>query len=126
MTQADQNAIEAEMQSLIPTDMTTVYLVFLIRGPSWTAEESEERDRLQIKHLAHLKKLKEGGQIIMVGPCAEESHLRGVCLYKVASLEEAKALAEADPAVQAGRLGVEIHPWWVSASTLPAGKDKIS
>lgn len=120
MTQAEQNPINTEMESLIPTDMTTVYLVFLIRGPNWTAEESKERDRLQIKHLAHLKKLKDDGQIIMVGPCADEGNLRGVCLYRVASLEEAKALAEADPAVQAGRLAVEVHPWWVSASTLPA------
>ena len=126
MTQADRAAIEAEMQSLVPTDMTTVYLVFLIRGSGWTPEESEELDRLQTKHLAHLKKLKEGGQIIMVGPCPDGGQLRGVCLYRVDSLEEAKALAEADPAVQAGRLAVEIHPWWVSASTLPSKKDKIS
>ena len=125
MTQADQNPIEAEMASLVPTDMTTVYLVFLIKGPSWTPEESEELDRLQIKHLAHLKKLKEGGHIIMNGPCPGGDHLRGVCIYRVDSLEEATALAEADPAVQAGRLGVEIQPWWVSASTLPLKKDKI-
>jgi uncharacterized protein YciI len=126
MGKADQNSIEAEMASLVPTDMTTVYLVFLIKGPSWTPEESEELDRLQLKHLAHLKKLKEGGQIIINGPCPDGEHLRGVSVYRVDSLEEAKALAEADPAVQAGRLAVEIHPWWVSASTLPSKKDKIS
>ena len=119
MGQTDQNPIDAEMASLVPTDMTTVYLVFLIKGPSWTPEESEELDRLQIKHLAHLKKLKDGGQIIINGPSPGGDHLRGVSVYRVDSLEEAKALAEADPAVQAGRLAVEVHPWWVSASTLP-------
>ena len=119
MGQADQNPIEAEMASLVPTDMTTVYLVFLIKGPTWTPEESEELDRLQIKHLAHLKKLKDAGQIIINGPSPGGDHLRGVSVYRVDSLEEAKALAEADPAVQAGRLAVEVHPWWVSASRLP-------
>jgi uncharacterized protein YciI len=114
------------MEALVPTDMTTVYLVFLIKGPSWTPEESEELDRLQIKHLAHLKKLKEGGHIIMNGPCPGGEHIRGVSVYRVDTLEEARALAEADPAVQASRLAVEIHPWWVSASTLPAQPNKIS
>jgi uncharacterized protein len=126
MGEADRNSLEAERESLVPSDMTTVYLVFLNRGPTWTPEESEESDRLQIKHLAHLKKLKEGGQIIMVGPCQDGGQLRGVCLYRVDSLEEVKALAEADPAVQAGCLAVEIHPWWVSASTLPPQTNKIS
>jgi uncharacterized protein YciI len=36
---------------------------------------------------------------------------RGICIYDVKSLERAKALAEADPAVKAGRLRVEVHPW---------------
>jgi uncharacterized protein YciI len=122
--QDDQAAREVEMEALVPSDMTTVYMVLLVRGPAWTPEETEERERLQIAHLAHLKRLKEGGQIIMVGPFRDGGHLRGMCIYRVDSLEEVKALAEADPAVQAGRLAVEIHPWWVSESVLPLQKNK--
>jgi hypothetical protein len=34
-------------------------------------------------------------------------------------MEEMKALAEQDPAVKAGRLAVEIHPWFVEKGVLP-------
>lgn len=119
MAQDEQTQREEERESLVPPDMTTVYLVLLVRGPAWTPEETEATDRLQIAHLAHLKRLRDSGQLIMVGPLTDGGQRRGVCIYRTGSLEEAKALAEADPAVQAGRLAVEIHPWWVSESVLP-------
>lgn len=97
-------------------DFDTYYLAFLLRGPAWTPIESPDLDRLQAAHLAHLTRLRESGQLLLNGPCADDGNLRGVSVYKVASLAEAQALAAADPMVQAGRLVVEFHPW-----LLPAG-----
>jgi uncharacterized protein YciI len=37
----------------------------------------------------------------------------------VASIDEARALAETDPAVKAGRLAMDIHPWLVPEGVLP-------
>ncbi len=39
--------------------------------------------------------------------------MRRMCLYRVGTLAEARRLAEADPAVKAGRLAVEVLAWWV-------------
>jgi uncharacterized protein YciI len=36
----------------------------------------------------------------------------------VDSLEEARSLAEADPAVKAGEFTVEVHPWMVEQAAL--------
>jgi uncharacterized protein YciI len=36
-----------------------------------------------------------------------------MCIYSGPSLDEVRKLAERDPAVKAGRLEVEIHPWLV-------------
>jgi len=45
--------------------------------------------------------------------------LRGVFVFKVGSLDEARALSNADPAVKAGRLVVDVHPWEVPVGALP-------
>ena len=58
-------------------------------------------------------------KLIVAGPCLDGGHLRGVSVFRVGSLEEAKALAEDDPAVRAGRLVIELHPWMVPKGVLP-------
>jgi uncharacterized protein YciI len=101
-------------------DFDTYYLAFLLRGPAWTPVESPDLDRLQAAHLAHLRQLIQSGQLVLNGPCADNGNLRGVSVYKVASLAEAQALANDDPMVKAGRLVIEFHPWMLPAgSRLP-------
>jgi uncharacterized protein YciI len=63
------------------------------------------------------------GKMIMAGPLTDGGQLRGLTVFRVATLAEAKALAEADPAVQAGRLAVEVYSWLVSESILPKKKE---
>lgn len=94
-------------------EMTTYYFGMLVRGEKWTAAgaESPERVELQKQHLGHLKKMHELGRLLIAGPLLDDGAIRGLLVYKAASLEEARAWAEADPAVKAGRLKVEMHPW---------------
>ncbi|HEV8428873.1 MAG TPA: hypothetical protein VGQ41_13305 [Pyrinomonadaceae bacterium] len=40
-------------------------------------------------------------------------------VFRVDSLEEAKNLTATDPAVQAGRLAMDIHRWMVPEGVLP-------
>ncbi|MDX5438471.1 MAG: YciI family protein, partial [Pontibacter sp.] len=50
----------------------------------------------------------------------DNGELRGIFIFDVATLEEAKALTEADPAVKAGKLIMELHPWMSQrGTTLP-------
>jgi uncharacterized protein YciI len=55
----------------------------------------------------------------MAGPFLDDSPICGIYLLKVKSIEDARALAELDPSVQAGRLMVELHPWEVPLGILP-------
>ncbi len=98
--------------------MLTLYLVLLRRGPSWTAGDSPELDRLQAAHLAHIQKMREAGYLLAAGPCADDGNLRGVLIMSVASIETAEQLVLADPSVLAGRLRPELHPWLVPAGSL--------
>jgi len=92
--------------------MTTYYVGFLKRGPAWTPEETDETRRLQQEHLAHIGRMAESGDLLLAGPFTDGGDLQGMFVFKVASMEAARALADADPAVAAGRLVVEIHPWY--------------
>jgi uncharacterized protein YciI len=43
---------------------------------------------------------------------------RGICLYQVGSLEEARRLAELDPAVRAGVFSVDVMSWYTAKGAL--------
>lgn len=116
MVQKEHDAAE---QFEVPQDMTVYYLRLLKRGPIWTAEETPEVERLQVAHLAYGQKLREAGKLILNGPLLDNGDLRGLGIFRVGSLEEAQTLADADPAVQAGRLISEIHPWMIHKGILP-------
>ena len=93
-------------------EMTTYYVVFLSRGPKWTPTVTRETERLQEAHMANIRKMAADGKLVLAGPFADDGKLRGMFVLTVGSLDEAKALADSDPAVKAGRLVAEVHPWF--------------
>ena len=46
----------------------------------------------------------------------DNGELRGIYVFDVKDVEEARRLTETDPAVQAGSLTLELHPWYGSAA----------
>jgi uncharacterized protein YciI len=103
----------------VPESMTVHYLRLLKRGPRWTPEASPEIERLQAAHVAYGRSLVEAGKLLLNGPLLDNGDLRGIGIFRVSSLAEAKRLSDADPSVQAGRLVSEIHPWMIARGVLP-------
>lgn len=95
-------------------EMTTYYVGFLYRGEKWTPEETPETKKIQEGHMANIQRLGAEGKLVIAGPFTDGGDLRGLYVFRVASMEEAKALVETDPAVKAGRLRFEIHPWFAA------------
>ncbi len=100
-------------------NMATYFLVLLKKGPKWSPEETPERQRIQEAHLDHIRKLGESGKVVLAGPFSDDGDLRGALLFKVGSAEDARMLESEDPAVVAGRLVLELHPWLVAKGVLP-------
>jgi uncharacterized protein YciI len=77
-----------------------------------------EEDALQDAHLSYLTDLHEAGQLFAAGPLRDhEGFYRGLSIYSV-GVDEARALADADPAVQAGKFRVIVLPWMVPAGAV--------
>ena len=102
-----------------PQKMVTAYLAFLVRGEKWTAERTPQTEEIQKAHLANIGRLAEMKKLVVAGPFGDDGNLRGIFVFKVGSLEEARTLTLTDPAVQAGRLALDLHPWLVPEGILP-------
>ena len=92
-------------------EMKTYYIVFLKKGPKQN-QDSLTAGKIQSQHLAYLNKMYAEGKMDLAGPSLPDGEIRGFCVYNVASFNEAKKLAEGDPAVVSGRLTVDIYPWY--------------
>ncbi len=93
--------------------MQQYFIAFLKRGPIRTQNE-EESALIQKAHLEHLGKMYELGYADISGPFGDDGEIRGITIYNVPTQKMADSLAKADPAVKAGRIEIEIHPWWAA------------
>ncbi|HEX7312533.1 MAG TPA: YciI family protein [Pyrinomonadaceae bacterium] len=112
---AARNYINPPLMPLTPTNYV---FGILVRGPQWTAAETEETRKLQEGHMANINRLAESGKLVLAGPFFDGGERRGVFIFKVDTLQEAQSLTDTDPAVKAGRLKIELHRWSVPKGVL--------
>ncbi|WP_040279476.1 YciI family protein [Psychroserpens damuponensis] len=93
--------------------MQQYFMAFLKTGKH-RHQSDEEAKRLQEAHLAHLGKMYDLGYADISGPFGGDGAIRGITIYNVPTLQMADSLANSDPMVKAGRLEIEIHPWWAA------------
>lgn len=95
--------------------MKSYVMAFLKKGPNRSGTD-EERARLQRAHLDNIGRLAKEGKLVLAGPFLHDGELRGIYLFDVKTVEEARELTESDPAVKAGSLVMELVPWYGSAA----------
>jgi uncharacterized protein YciI len=93
--------------------MQQYFIAFLKSGPN-RSQSGDEADSLQRLHMAHLGRMYEEGYADISGPFGDDGDIRGITIYNTPTLEVADSLANLDPMVKAGRLVIEIHPWWAA------------
>lgn len=87
----------------------------LRRGPNAGTGDQAERERIQEGHLANIRKMAATGKLIVAGPFEDNGDLRGIFIFQGVTMEEARAMTDDDPAIKAGRLVLELHPWFAAA-----------
>ncbi len=100
-------------------EMKQYYFVMLTKGErrheiTDTAVISE----LQRGHMANINRLAEMGKIVVAGPFGDNGNWRGIFIFDCPTEEEVRTLLNSDPAIKAGRLAYEIHPWWTSKNCM--------
>lgn len=93
--------------------MQQYYMAFLKDGPNRNQNQAES-DSLQKLHLEYLGSMYANGFADISGPFGDDGEIRGITIYNVPTLKMADSLANSDPMVKAGRLVIEIHPWWAA------------
>jgi uncharacterized protein len=108
-------AVGADQKPGPTYEMTTYIMGLLRKGPNWTGADTPETQRLQEGHMANIQKMADTGKLIVAGPFGDNGDLRGVFIFEKVSLDEARSMVAADPAVKAGRFIMELHPWFAAA-----------
>lgn len=93
--------------------MQQYFIAFLKRGENRT-QTKEVADSLQKLHMEHLGRMYEEGFADISGPFGNDGEIRGITIYNVPTLQMADSLANLDPMVKAGRLKIEVYPWWAA------------
>jgi uncharacterized protein YciI len=120
--QSQNPQYDAELTKKLGADeygMKTYVMAFLKTGPN-RLKDSVAREELQKAHLKNIMRLANEGKLIVAGPFLDNQEIRGIFIFNVSSVEEARKLTESDPAVKAGSLVMELHPWYGSAGLVEA------
>lgn len=97
--------------------MKPYVMAFLKSGPN-RSRDSLTRANLQKAHLANITRMAEEGKLLLAGPFLDQGDIRGIYIFNVETIEEAEELTKTDPAIQAGSLIMELHPWYGSAALM--------
>lgn len=95
--------------------MRSYVMAFLRAGPTPPADAAQMR-ALMRGHLDNIERLAGAGVLVLAGPFADDGDLRGIYVFAVASVDEARKLTQTDPAIRSGALSMELHPWYGSAA----------
>ncbi|KIA93955.1 MULTISPECIES: YciI family protein [unclassified Flavobacterium] len=93
------------------------YVFCLLKSGTNTTASKEETKKLFEGHMANIGKLAKEGKLVVAGPFMKnDKNYRGIYIFNVATIEEAKALVATDPAINANLLEAELIPWYATAA----------
>ncbi len=99
--------------------MKQYYLVMLVRGKDRDKiSDTAVINKLQAGHMANMDRLAKEGKLLVAGPFGDDGNWRGLFILDCNTKEEAEAILSTDPAIKAGRLDYELHPWWTAMNSV--------
>ena len=97
--------------------MRPYVLVILKTGPN-SVPEGPEREDMFRGHFANMKRLSGEGKLALAGPFDGTDGWRGLFIFAVSDIEEAKKLTATDPVILKGEMVAEYHKYYGSAALM--------
>jgi len=95
------------------------YVFCILKTGANTTATDKEKSELFKGHMDNINRLAKEGKLAIAGPFGKnDKNYRGVFIFNVATIEEAKTLVESDPAVKANIFDYELTPWYASAALM--------
>jgi uncharacterized protein YciI len=103
----------------IPENQVHPYWFVMLTKGTNRSQDSVTAAKIQEGHMANIGRLYDEGKLKVAGPFSDDGDWLGIFIFDQAATgcktkEEVEGLLKSDPAVAAGRLNYEIHPWWTS------------
>jgi uncharacterized protein YciI len=109
--QTKKTAVKPKLENQIKQ----YWFVMLTAGNNRT-QDSAAAAKIQEGHMANINRLYYAGNLKVAGPFGDEGNWKGIFIFDCTTKEEVEKLLNTDPAIAAGRLAYEIHPWWTAAT----------
>jgi len=97
--------------------MKRYVLVVLKTGPK-QMPAGPERDEMFRGHFANMKRLSAEGKLALAGPFDGVDGWRGLFIFAVADIDEARKLTATDPVIINGEMVAEYHKYYGSAALM--------
>jgi len=97
--------------------MRNYVMCFLKTGPL-QVDDLQKRADLMKGHFGMIQRLAAEKKLVLAGPFKDGGELRGIYLFDVPSIEDARKLTESDPSIREGFFKVEFVKWYGSAALL--------
>ncbi len=93
------------------------YVFVILKTGSNTTTDKAFIDSCFSGHMANIVQLVNEGKLIVAGPLGKNDNTyRGIFIFNVNTIEEARKLVETDPAVNSKLLEADLYNWYGSAA----------
>ncbi len=119
-TQQKKQGFDSTLAAKLGADdygMKQYVLAYLKKGPK-RDQDSATAAKLQTAHMANIGRMAQAGQLVLPGPFMDDTDVRGIYIFNTGSVDSAAKWTKTDPAIVAGRLVMELHPWYGSAALM--------
>lgn len=94
-----------------------MYVLVVLRSGPTPVQGDAARKAMFEGHMANIGRLAKEGKLALAGPFEKnDANWRGLFVFAVADIDEAKALVATDPVIASGEMVADYYPWYSSAA----------